>query len=279
MTPPKLAADWWIALTVCIHLALGLAMAWIAMAWRGALWSDWAAAPFFALGVSELLLVGMWLGLSRATWLRKLAGCALALLWLTFLSTSSEANTHWTPDRIVTLVTGPLAGLVAMVALASLCCRFFVARIDYRDGWPTRSISQELQFSLRSMIALTVAVAVSLSLRNLFLWLQANRYRDESAYLVMLLTCVAASIFLVWSCLGAGRMVVRIPLLLVAMSGLGLTIPFYLGGPSRFFFLWPAMMVMVALYSAAPLLAVRHCGYRLASVWQGQGDEASGNVP
>lgn len=222
---PNLAPDWWIALMVSIHLMLGLAMAWIAMSRPGFNWPFWMVLPFMALAASEILLLGMWLGFSQAAWWQKLGGFLIGLVWLTFLTISPMPPRQWRMADIDNFA-GPVTVVVLAVAGASLCCRYLVARIVHRSDWPVRPLATELQFSLRSIIALTIVVAVLLALRNVLHWVRSGS--DAFAIAVFILVALLSSTMLPWACLGTGRVAVRIPLLLLGMAALGLIFPYYL---------------------------------------------------
>jgi hypothetical protein len=274
MKPPKLALDWWIALMVCIHLSLGLAMAWIVMAWPGFDWPLWMEASFLALGCSEVLLLGMWLGFSRAKWWLKLAGFVIGTVWLVFLIVSPDLPRQWRFSSVDDLAVPPIA-LILIVAGFSLGCRYLVARVVHRDVWPLRPLTEELQFSLRSIIALTVVVALLLALRNLFHWITGGRYSDEATLGVIALMLVLAWTMLLWACLGQGRVAARLPAMLIGMVALGLIFPYYTRGAPWQFAAWSLLMGAIALYSAASLLVIRHCGYRLVSVWRADSTQPS----
>jgi hypothetical protein len=254
-----------IALLVAVHLALGLGMACVALAWPGFDKPFWVSLPMIGLVCSEALLLGMWLGLSRTPWWLKLIGFVSGMSWLTFLAFAPvlrEARFTQIDDT-----GGPILAVVFAVALASLCHRSFVAQLVHRDQWPQRPLADEMQFTLKSIIALTFAVAALLGLRSLVRLAFQWRSDDEIILLVLGFIAVLAWTLLLWSCLGQGSTSVRIPVMLVAMAALGLIFPYYTGGPSWGYATWPALMVTIAGYAAGSLVVVRACGYRLVSVW------------
>lgn len=256
-----------IALLVALHVAVGLAMGLVALIWTGVNWPIWVQLPMLGLVCSEALLLGMWLGFARTRLWLKLLGFCCGLGWFLFLEFAPAPGRVWRLDQIDD-AAGPLLAIVFAAALASLACRWLAARVVHKDDWPVRPLAQEMQFTLKSIVGLMISVAALLALRDAVRWAYTVRIDDEITLLVFALVGVLAWLLLLWATLGQGRPAVRIPVMLAGMAALGLIFPYYTGGPAPRYVTWPALTVTIGLYSTASLLVIRHCGYRLVSVWQ-----------
>ena len=150
---------------------------------------------------------------------------------------------------------------VAVAMSCGLCSRFFV-RIEKREHWTSRPVSDEMKFTLRSMIWLTVAISTLLALGRIIQWISPW---DDLAPLLFIFALLAliASGMLVWAALGQGQVIVRVPIALLGIALLGLLPPYYMGGPSFRFFVWPSLTSEVAICTVGSLLAIRSCGFRL----------------
>ena len=143
-----------IGLLVGAHLLFGLIMALIAVNARRLSNSNCASILYMGLLSSNILLVGMWVGLSASRWWIKLLGLLGGLGWLGFLSLAPvPVRNEFLP--ILALVASPLL----VVAGSCVVCRRFLARIEHRTFWEPRPISEELRFTLRTIIALTIATS------------------------------------------------------------------------------------------------------------------------
>jgi hypothetical protein len=247
---------------VGVHLLLGLLIAIVSLCRPGWNWPVWIAVWCIGLISSEMLLLGMWVGLSSVRRPMKLLGLVAGIIWLACVSLAPAPALQ--PDdvaAVTTLLTVPML----IVAAGCACVRRFVARMECRSDWQARPLSKELQFSLTSMVGLTMMVAVLLAL---------GRVVQSTSETTIVLACVFALIaiiatgMLVWACLGPGQVIVRVPITVVGMTLLGLVPPYYGFGPDFRFVLWPTLMALVAVYAAGSLLLVRSCGYRLVPVWE-----------
>jgi hypothetical protein len=245
---------------VAAHMLLGLAMALFALSLRGKDAPEWQAIWFMALVCSEVLLLGAWAGLSAARLWKKALGLLAGTVWLGFLGASpASPGTPGVFPEVLAAVSMPTLA----VALLFGGSRWVFARMERRADWQPRPLAEEVQFSLRSLIGLTILVALLLSLGRAVQWLEASNSSFLLVVGVLVLVAVLAAVILVWACLGDGRLLARLPLMVMAMAALGLVFPFYLGGPEWRYVVWPAMLILMAVYAGASLLVVRSCGYRL----------------
>ena len=261
-----------IGLLISAHLLLGLITIIVALLYPDLKVSLWASTAYMGLICSHVLLQGLWLGLAAARWWIKLAGLVAGLTWLECLELAPA------PPQPTEVIIG-LAAVVGIPMLvvtgsAALCRRFF-ARIELRNQWKPCPISEEAQYTLRTLIGLTVAIAVILALGRVVQWFvqwigpgASNLQIDDMLVIAPIfgLTALLAAGMLTWAALGQGQVLVRVPTMLVGMALLGLLPPFYTGGPTIQYYGWPTLMTTVAVCTAGSLLVILSCGYRLVRI-------------
>ena len=261
-----------IALLIGAHLLLGLITLIVALLYPDLKVSLWASTAYLGLICSHVLLLGLWLGLAAARWWIKLAGLVAALTWLECLELAPAPPQP--TDVILGLVAVVGIPMLVVAGSAALCRRFF-ATIERRNQWKPRPISEEAQFTLRTLVGLTVAVAVILALGRVVQWVvqwigpgASNLQIDDMLVIAPIfgLTALLAAGMLTWAALGHGQILVRVPTMLIGMTLLGLLPPFYMGGAAIQYYGWPALMATVAVCTAASLLVIRSCGYRLVRI-------------
>ena len=251
---------------IAAHVVLGAGMGLVALYFATWNWPVWLAIWYVGLLCSEALLLGVWTGLSSARWWIKLLGLAAGMGWLTGLS-FAPSRTLVLPDIVAVLTMHGTA--VLGVALCFALFRWRFAKLERRSSWAPVPVGSEVQFSLRSMIALTVVIALLLALGRIIQWVdqQISNVNPFMSFvpvaLVFALVAVIAALMLVWSCLGPGRIIVRGPTTFVGMMALSLVFPYYLGGPDWRFLIWPALFAVISAFAGGSLLVVRSCGYRL----------------
>ncbi len=251
-----------IGVLIGTHLLTGAVMALIALSFPALQNWAWAVVSYLDLVCSEVLLVGMWLGLGAARWWARLAGLLAGTVWLGCISLAPAP--YQSLEAVPTLAA--LLGVPVLVVAGSCAvCRRWFAKVEYRSQWQSRSVSQELQFTLKSMIGLTFAVALLLALGK---FMRSISPVSEFVIIVFILALLAvlATGMLLWASLGPGRAIVRVPIIVAGMGLLGLLPPYYMGGPAFRFLIWPSLMSLVAVGTAGSLLVVRSCGYRLTRI-------------
>src|ERR1044072_7391540 len=148
-----------IRILVGLHALVGSTMMAATVLWPRLEHVGGAVVFYAGFVCSEVLLVGMWLGLSSARWPLRLAGLLVGASWLECLCVAPLSF------RDAALEAVPLFGIPVMaVALSCLACRRWLAKIQWRSDWQSRPLSEELQFTLRSLIALTVTTGGFLAL-------------------------------------------------------------------------------------------------------------------
>lgn len=238
------------------HLAWGAVLGSIALYYGRTTWPDWQAVIYVALVSSQMLLLAIWLGFSRDPWWQKGIGLVAGLAWLNFLAFAPELDRIW---QTTLLISSP-------VLVVGACCAVwsrFVAKLEWRDAWPERTIAEELQFSLRTLVGLTVTLSLLLALGRFFHWLRDDGSGAEVLVPILVIKSSLATGVVVWGCLGQGRAILRVPVTFLVMVALGLLFPFYVGMERHYFIIWPVLLAMIAVYTCPSLLVVRSCGYRV----------------
>ena len=250
------------AILIGAHLLLGLMMATLGRVFGPNTWPIWTVIWLVGLVASEIVLVGIWAGLWRSNSWIKVVGLVCGIAWLNLITELTSPNPY--PAVLETAIVFGVP--ILTIAIISGLYRSRFANLTRRNDWQPVAISADLQFSVWALFGLTFFIAALLGLGRLVQWLDQGRSHIVLVVFVFTLLSLLATAMLVWACLGQGRLVVRLPTLLLGMLGLGLVFPYYLGGPPWRFLVWPALMAVVAIYASGSLLVVRACGYRLESI-------------
>jgi hypothetical protein len=245
------------------HFALGLAMAVPALLYPGRDWPGWIQVWFLGLVCSEIMLLGIWGGFARCAWWWKLFGLAAGALWMLLLGLSADPD-----SRNVLPMLGILGPPLLVVAGACLGCRWLLVRIEKRTTWKPLLSSAEVQFTLKSIIGLTLIVSMLLALGRVVQWIDKGASGTVIAVCVFVLMALLATVMLVWACLSQGRPAIRIPLAFAGTMVAGLIYPYYMGGPDWRYLAWPGLMLVISAYVSASLLVIRSCGFRLVPLRQ-----------
>ncbi len=202
--------------------------------------------PFFASAFCQSFLLSLWGVASQTMLWTRLAGLVTGVLYLEAMAGDlrREFPGIWTITVIVTMGS-------------SLVLRRFgviVKRLGDLDQ-PARPESKGPRFSIRSMMIVTVAVAVLCAEARS---LGVQRFLIN---LVFAICFVAAGLVSLWAALGDVRPLRRGPAVFVLWAALGafMAVPATTAGRAY-------IHLIMALYPAAlvgSLLIVRSCGYRL----------------
>jgi hypothetical protein len=248
-----------IGVLIGAHLVLGMVVAPLAMLYPQLQNETWISVLYLGFVCTEILLVGIWLGLSAARWRTKLGGLLVGAIWLGGLSVAPVPFRSFNGAPILLVLVG--VPLLVVAASCALCRRTF-AKLECRDRWKSRPVSEELQFSLRSLIGLTVIISALLGLARCVRWIDPGA-EFMVVILMFALTALLATGMLVWASLGLGLAFVRVPIVLAAMTLLGLLPPYSMEYSALRYIVWPSLMAVVAACTAGSLLVIRSCGYRL----------------
>lgn len=253
-----------IGLLISAHLVSGLIMTLIARAIPEVKASLAGGLAFVGLVGSEVLLLGMWAGLSSEPSWKRSSGLTLGVAWLAALPIvmTKAINLNLRTELPVLLTVFALPTLV--VAAALTICRWTFVRIARKDDWPPAASSGELQFSLVSMLGLMASVALLLAGGRISRLLGGSDPRIIHLGLVFAFCALLTTGLLVWAGLGQGRLRVRVPLGMLGTMLLGLIPPYYIDDVYWWRFLaWPGATAAAGAITLGSLVAMRQCGYRL----------------
>jgi hypothetical protein len=244
------------ALLLGAHILAGATLAFIGSLSDG--WTEWQSIGFIGLIGSEMLLLGMWAGFSARPWWLRLVGLSAGIVWITGLVILPD------PDSIFDWNLFSLVSVTATaVAVSCGFFRVFAEKLEQSGQWAVKSVSEDLQFSIKTLVILTISISLILALGRFFRWLGDGSQSFMLFILIVVFISLLAVVSALWSCLGSGQLIVRVPLMLMTMAGLGLLPPYYAEMDQEYFLLWSALLIVIALYCAGSLLVVRSCGYRL----------------
>jgi len=226
------------------------------------------ATAYLSLFFAEAGLFGIWgaLGPARPTW--RFATMLMGLLYLAVLNAVAETTGHDIGNFVFLLIALPTFAIVVAVILTRL--RYGRRRLCLASPGYTKSLSESFQFSLRHLFVFTTVVAIVSALGR---FVKAHVVGDSVGWNVVFLTAIVGIIIpafivvelaVIWAAMGIGRPVRRLPVVLPVSFVLGLVPPLFLeqAGWRRYLF-WSAMIGLQATITAASLLVVRSCGWRL----------------
>jgi hypothetical protein len=204
---------------------------------------------FMGLVFSQTSLLGIWGGSGTNRWWIRLVGVLVGVGYL-----GSQSGIWLGAPGLVPLVVAFETLIVSAVLLLARC---FGLRTRHTSDQVTPAT--EMQFSIRHLMILTLAVGCLLALAK---W----QYGHLSLYGWSKLAIIAApfatvGLVAVWGVLGAKRPLIGIPVLLVVAVGAAYGLEKSLGSPPLFAALITTMTEAISL--AVSLLLVRSWGYRL----------------
>jgi len=264
----------WLGCLAVGHVVVLSVLAWVQEA------GEMPREPLFILCVSQVCLLGIWIGLRECTWPWRIGSVVYGIVWISVIVELSFG--------ILGLVSEARPFLL-LVAFLMLICRVFVARPELSDQPINKSPPRRFQYSILHLIILTTVVAVCLTLRNLifstldFLGVLNSRVLSYDFFLAAIFIFIVPSFLAVWSALGKGRPLFRISIVLPFIF---LWLFFIMLSFNNFVFSWERV-IRVLTYTFPTvviflsLLVVQSCGYRLVRVrWKKPGqdsDEPIGN--
>jgi hypothetical protein len=121
-----------------------------------------------------------------------------------------------------------------------------------------------LQFSLRHIMVLVVAVAVVLTAGRLVRATEKSDTLEIAAVCIVLAVCLAeASLAALWATLSQGPIIARLGVAMGLALLTGFIPPFYFDLAPRDYFLVMLVAIVSQAFTIATLLVARRCGYRL----------------
>ena len=242
-----------IGLLVAVHVVAGLLLAWTARL---------ATTPFpiskfglFALVFAEAGMLGIWGGLSTMRLVWRLLAVPLAILYLWRLVV---------PEPVVLLLIALTAVtiLVVLVVLRHSRRKLRLAHLENESP-----ASEGFQFSISHLLVATALVATVLGVGR---GVRAISTWQENMFVVAVFPpCfVMVELAALWAALGLGRPWPRLAVVVPTAFVVGDIPIFYMGTPAIDvpiwqLIIWPIIMGLQTIVTAASLLTVRCCGYRL----------------
>jgi hypothetical protein len=214
------------------------------------------SAPTLSLAFCQSCLLAFWVEMSHTALWRRLLGLGGGLSYFWLLTAT------WRQDFTLFFALAFTTGIV-MVAL--FVVRFW--RIDLRRATDqsTHQNRQGLQFSIRGLMLLTIAVGLLITpakgLRQMILY---SDYGQTTFLLMLSASLAATGLASFWATLGLPRPVARSIALIVMSLCLGWFLCYvYSASTWSEYFLILSIMFLHSLALLGSLLVIRSCGYRL----------------
>ena len=216
-------------------------------------------------------LVGIWGGLSAARLVWRLLAPLAAILYLWAILSFGRFDPTKLEFWVHTIST--LAVLMVLVGLRYSPFRLRLARLPNVSQLP-----QGFQFSIRSLLLATATVAVVFGIGRTAYAISDNY--PNAVYFVMFPLCIiVVTLAMLWATLSKGRPTYRLTAVVPAAFLVGTT-PMVYAASSRTDWLamalWPCVFGLQAIITAASLLIVRSCGWRLVTGANGDGVQVDG---
>ena len=207
--------------------------------------------PLFALTLGQAVLLAVWaVGSAQSPW-KRLAGLVAGAIFLEALLAFCLKD-EFLGIAIVTIVVTTTSLLVV---------RIFGIRLvrEAETGQDGQSEAKGLRFSIRDLMLLIAAVALLSTGTRVF----RSSHGHILLAAVWALCFVAVGLVALWSALGEGRPLRRMPVVFLLSPVLG---AFFAHSADAHEAGWLYILLTMLLYPAAllgSLLVVRSCGYRL----------------
>jgi len=248
------------------------------LSWKIAFWAShqtnllsWGL--FDAVLESQLWLLAIWGGLGKARVICKIPVLLIACVFFSSFPQFAVMVSFTTdPDLILSFMSIDYDNAKGYLFLFLIIIgAFFVVR---REKAKLVNLKSEIigennfQFSIRSLIILTIVIALVLAFGNSIRFLSFLIPHNVLRFGVFAICLIPICLTLVWATLGLGRPAPRILLALLLSFCVGLIEPFYLDKYYTYYYTTPACNIISALIVIATLLVVRSWGYRLIPLSQ-----------
>jgi hypothetical protein len=259
---------------VAVHLALAVVPAGVYLVPPNP-WGLLVVHAIISVPVAQLMLLGFWVVMGTATVRHRLlstwSAVAYGACWLVVAPLLSPY--HRAPS-IASLLAGLVIGLAwALSGLAF--CSVGVFLLIQRRGTELRRVSDRetpparLQYSVVHVLLITSVVAVLLGLaRGARATGRETPWNQIAGLAMMCLVLVVNLACATWAVLAAGRIRLRISLVLLFTIFLGIALPLSFHHGELVGWWWVLLsealaIVLPTLIVIASMLVVRSCGYRL----------------
>jgi len=281
----------WMVLTSCVlfHLILGAIVCILPYMSGNLLWWVLGWWVLDAVFISCVSLVAIWVGLSSTVFWQRILRAALVICYVTIVRTVIYLSSLGIPQSEI-MSTMRFFFITISVQFIGLTGTLFVmcqfgTRLCLLDKSVRHQYSR-FQFSLRSLMGLTLAVAILFSTIASF-----RMYKWSSLYCAIIgLAAIGIALATIWAGLGQGRPLLRIvPVIVLAIGlglisafairqeymidlaiGIGITSTFAIRQEYIYLSVFSALQVFIIVL---PLLVVRSVGYRVVNSNQHKGTE------
>jgi len=229
-----------------------------------------------AVGVGQLMLLAFWVGMSKIKGLKRMAGALCGTAYLTVWPMITISWPHETAPSGISLAQSYLA----LFAINSLIVLLFAAVFWLIRRWSTElrqvDTSREsiapgrFQYSiLHILIVMSVVAVVLVLVRNaraadaMSAW---HFWQMASMYALMIIAFLINTICAAFAALGAGQVRLRILLVLIVASLLGVAMSLAARHDTLRWWMVPSGMLVTVfpvVIVIGSLLVARSCGYRL----------------
>lgn len=235
---------------VVVHVISGLIIGYFAEEGEGMVLLTGYIGLFFC----QTSLLGIWGGLATYKWPIRLFGVIFGIAYL--VPQLCFSLNDWDANVILLVILSTI-----VVAGVMLIVRRFFARLQ-RTSNAALSVSAEgLQFSIRHLMLLTLAISCTLAIGRL---IQPHfQSGPQLAIVVVVGMCfVSVGLMSAWAMLGTRHVILRGIVVLVVSLVAALIPPLLWMGLSDLL-RWTLMMTWEASFLLVSLYVVRRCGYRL----------------
>jgi hypothetical protein len=262
-------------LLVAVHLALAAIPAGIGLV-PPSRWGLLVINAIISIPIAQLMLLGFWVVMGTAAARHRLLSTWSAVAYgACWLVVSPYLSPYYRAPPMASVLAGLVIGLALGLSCLAVCsggiflliqCRGTeLRRVSDREAAPAR-----LQYSVVHALVITSVVAVLLGLaRGARATGRETEWNHVAAYAMIALVVLVNLVCATWAVLAAGRIRLRISLVLLLTVFLGVVVPLSfhhgeLSGWWRWVLLSEALaIVLPTLIVIASMLVVRSCGYRL----------------
>ena len=216
-----------------------------------------SSAIFMALMFCQLSLLGLWAGLGRSHWLLRLGAFPAGTAGLAFLL-------GWGIGEL-RMPTVYIVGVIGGGVLVPACVVRWLSGAIADEARPAADAPPRLQFTIRQLLLLTLAVACALTAGKWVIRLFEPYARGELPKLTTFALCFSTMAFpCLWALLGCGHLARRLPVALSLAGFVGYGPRYFLQSGTGENEFWLSVTLLQTTLVMLSLYVVRRCGYRLA---------------
>jgi len=225
-----------------------------------------------SIPLSQIMLLSVWLGMTRGSAICRIAIAILAVLYITIWPSLGEIlmRDEETPNPMPSVYwqyTGVMLVFLAVLSAVMAGAKRVVGFICFTSKADALSTETRSQYSLFTLLAMTTATAMILGLVRSSQTSSADGI-IIAQYLLAIVVLVVNVVVTVWATLGTGHVVRRLVLVFLVSTMLGLALAIGAGnsldtGPWWLLTASSLILVVPTTIVAVTLLVIRTLGYRL----------------